>query len=718
MIHYKKDTDNIATLTFDMKDRPINVINHEIGEALGPVIEHLKNEKARGVLKGVIITSAKKTFLSGGDLEYIYHARDEQEISEFAGRLKKVLRDLESPGVPVVAAINGSALGSGFEVALACHHRIVIDNPETRLGNPEIQIGLIPGSGAIIRLMWLLGIQECYPILTSGRRYAPQEALKVGIIDELAKDQKDLIERAKTWLLENREYRRPWDQEGEQIPGGTAHQPATAQMLKDMATNLASKTHNNYPASQAILNILFEGSKVDFDTASQIETRYYTRLVMSKECKNMIKAFWFDYYSIKRGHFRPKGFGRFRPKKVGIIGAGTMGSRIAFACLKRGMEVVLKDVSKLIAERGRHYVIQKVDALIAEGRMERHEKDGFLKRIQTTEDPKHFQDCDLVIEAVFENAKVKQKVTKEAEGFLDEYTLFASNTISIPITELAEVSMRPDHYVGLHFFHPADEVPLVEIVKGSKTSDETIARAYDFAWAIKKIPIVVKDDWGFYAARVQNTFILEGITMLQEGYSPALIENLSKQAGMPKGALAFADDLGLDMVLKYENQAAAHYGNKYIQHPAVGVLSTMLEELKRPGRKKKKGFYEYDENGDRKLWQELQEHFPTTKTTFNREELIERFLFAQVLEACWCMQEGVISSVPEANLGSIHGWGFPAFKGGVIQFVHNYELSAFTKRCKQYEKSHGQRFKVPKALKKIIISEEPRQTTKSMANKA
>ena len=702
MIHYKKDTDHIVTLTLDMQDRPINVINHEIGKALDPVIEHLKKEKTRGVLKGVILTSAKKTFLAGGDLEYIFNANNAEEIFTFSKQLKKVLRDLESPGVPVVAAINGSALGTGFELALACHHRIVIDDPKIRIGNPEITLGLIPGSGAVLRLMWLLGIEKCYPILTNGRRYSPREALKVRIIDELAADKKDMMEKAKAWLLNNREYRRPWDQDHAKIPGGTAHKKETAILLKRLATKLSSNTYNNYPASQAILNILYEGSKVDFDTASRIESRYYTQLLLSKECKNMIKAFWFDYNAIKQGHSRPKGFGRFRPKKIGIIGAGMMGSRIAFACLQRGMQVVLKDVSKLIAERGKRYVDQKLDELLQSGRIQTEEKQQILKNLQTTDAAKDFEQCDLVIEAVFENEKVKQKVTKEAEAYMDEYTLFATNTISIPITELAEVSSRPEHYVGLHFFHPADEVPLVEIVKGKKTSDETIARAHDFVRAIKKIPIVVKDDWGFYAARVQNTYILEGITMLSEGYPPALIENLGLQSGMPKGALTYADDLGLEMVLKYENQAAAHYGNKYIQHPAVSVLNTMIDEIKRVGKNKKAGFYDYKEDETRCLWPGLNEHFPPTEENFLRKEIIERFLFAQVLEACWCMQEKVIASIPAANLGSIHGWGFPAFKGGVIQYVEDYGYEAFRDRCKIFQKRYGQRFKMPTYLKKIF----------------
>ena len=701
MVRYSKDTDNIVTLSLNMKGRPMNVINHEIGEAFLPVLEHLKKEKARGGLRGVILTSDKKTFLAGGDLEYLYQATDAEEVFAFAERLKQFLRELESPGVPVVAAINGNAKGTGFEVALACHHRIVIDDPKTRLGNHEINLGMMPGGGGIIRLMWLLGIEETFKILTSGHRYSPREALKVGIIDDLAQDRKEMLEKAKAWLLATKEGRRPWDQDNGKIPGGTGKEPEMAVKIRNLAAQLASKTHFNYPAQQAILNVLFEGSKVDFDTACRIEGRYYTSLVLSKACKNMIKTFWFDYHAIKRGENRPKGYGKFRPRKVGVIGAGMMGSGIAFACLRQGMEVVLKDVSRLIAERGRDYVKKKLEELIKVGFIQEEEREEILSRIRTTESSKDFEACDLVIEAVFENKMVKQKVTREAEEYLDEYSLLASNTVSIPITQLAEVSMRPENYVGLHFFHPADEIPLVEIVRGDATSDETIARAFDFVNAIHKIPIIVKDDWGFYAARVQNTYILEGITLLQEGFAPALIENLGKKSGMPKGPLELADDLGLELVLEYEEQAAVHYGNQYIQHPAVSVLLKLLKELDRPGRNKRPGFYDY-QDGKRMLWAELQEHFPTTNQTYQREEIMERLLFAQVIEAVWCMHEKVIHSVPAANLGSVYGWGFPAFRGGVIQFVNDYGFEAFTKQCKKYQKSYGPRFKVPKILATLL----------------
>lgn len=702
MIKYQKDTDNIVTLILDMKERPVNVMNHEIGDAFLPVLKHLQLEKARGGLRGVIFTSAKKSFLAGGDLEHVYKAKDTQEIFHFCEKMKQFFRDLERPGVPVVAAINGTALGTGFEMALACHHRIVIDNPRIRLGNPEVKLGLMPGGGGIVRLMWLLGIEKALPILTNGRRYSPREALQVGIIDELAKDRKDMMEKAKAWLLKNQEKCRPWDRPNTSIPGGTAKDTHMAKKIRKLSAELISKTHNNYPAKQTILNVLAEGSKVDFDTACRIESRYYTHLLKNKVCKNMIKTFWFDFNALKKGENRPKGFGKFRPKKVGIIGAGQMGSGIAFACLKNGLEVVLKDVSRLIAERGRERIQIKSSEMVAQGQLQLEAQQEMLKRFQTTETSQDFETCDLVIEAVFENANVKQKVTREAEEYIDDYSILASNTVSIPITKLAAASLRPENYVGLHFFHPAEEVPLVEIVRGAATSDETIARAYDFVNAIRKIPIVVKDDWGFYAARVQNTYILEGITLLQEGYAPALIENIGKQSGMPKGALAFADDLNLNLVLKYERQAAEHYGTKYIQHPAVELLEKMLNEYKRPGRSKGAGFYEYLENGERRIWQELSHHFKITKKDYSFKEISERFLFAQVIEAIWCMQEGVIQSIPAANLGSIYGWGFPSFKGGVIQYISDYGKAEFIARCKIYEKKYGPRFKVPSFLKKMI----------------
>ncbi|MDG1435219.1 MAG: 3-hydroxyacyl-CoA dehydrogenase NAD-binding domain-containing protein [Saprospiraceae bacterium] len=704
MIRYKKDIDNIITLTLDMEGRNINIINHKIGAQFTPVMQHLKDEKARGSLRGIIITSAKNNFLAGGDLDYLHEVTDPEAIFDFSQNMQKFFRDLESPGVPVVAAINGSALGTGFELALACHYRVAIDNPKIRLGHPEVTLGIMPGGGGVIRMLWTLGVEKAYHVLADGKRFLPKEALEAGIVDVLAKDEKEMLYIAKQWLLENQEGRRTWDTNNGKIPGGRAKNNELGQRISLLTAQLMRDTENNYPAPAAILNTLTEGSLVDFDTACRIESRYFTELVKSREAKNMIKAFWYDFNAIKEGSSRPKGYGKFRVKKVGIIGAGLMGSSVAFICLMNRMEVVLKDISKAVAEKGKDLCQQKLNRMVEKGKLTSLQVPKILKKINTTDNAAKFKDCDIIIEAVFENQNVKANVTREAEMHLDEYSIFATNTISIPITKLATASARPENFVGLHFFAPADEVPLVEVVRGKRTSNEAIAKAFDFIKAIRKIPIVVKDNWGFFAARVQNTFILEGITLLQEGYAPALIENLSLQAGMPKGALALADNLSLNIVLQYENQAAEIYGSKYIRHPAVDVLLKMIKDLNRQGKKMRAGFYDYQKDSQQ-LWQELDNHFPSHSNSVAKHEIIERLLFVQVIEAFWCLQEGIIKTEEEGNLGSIFGWGFPAFKGGVYQFVTDYGINDFIKKCELLEKKLGPRFQVPKRLRKMALME-------------
>ncbi|MFM8449283.1 MAG: 3-hydroxyacyl-CoA dehydrogenase NAD-binding domain-containing protein [Haliscomenobacter sp.] len=701
MIRYQKDTDNIVTLTLDMENRSENVINQKIWAAFVPVIQQLKLEKKQGRLRGVILTSGKKTFMAGGDLEYIYQAQDADEIFAAAEGLKNFLRELESPGVPVVAAINGSALGAGFEVALGCHHRIVLDDPHIQVGLPEVEIGLIPAGGSIVRLMWLLGLEKAFPILAAGRRYDPRAALQAGIIDEIAQSPKEMMQKARAWLLRTREGRRPWDTPGREIPGGTAKSPAVARKIMEFSAALNGKNFDNYPAPRAVLHILTEASKVDFDVACRLESRYYTELVRSRQCKNMIKAFWFDTNYIEAGHDRPKGFGKFRPRQVGIIGAGLMGSGIALACLNHGLRVVLKDVSHPIAGRGKDFVRQRLEELVRDHILLPKERDALLDRLLTTDNAADFAACDLVIEAVFENQQVKQKVNREAETYLDEQSFFATNTVSIPIKALAQASSRPDRYIGLHFFHPASETRLVEIVRGPKTSEETISRAFDFVRAIGKTPILVKDIWGFFAARVQNTYLLEGIAMLLDGYPPAVIENLSKQAGMPRSPLALADELGLELVLRYEQQAAAHYGPRYIQHPAIDLVRRFIDTLDRKGKAQRSGFYDYPLHEQPALWPGLDEQLPPRRGTWDNQEIIDRLLIVQVLEALWCMQEGVIQSVAAANLGSIYGWGFPACKGGVIQFIEDYGKEAFQKKCRELEQAFGPRYQIPRYFQQL-----------------
>ena len=701
MILYRKDTDNIVTLDLDMSGRAGNLLNHEIVTAFEPVIQHLKAEKAAGRLRGVIITSAKPVFLEGGMLDYLYELEDPAQAFAAAQKLKAFLRDLEVPGVPVVAAINGDALGTGFELALACHYRVVLADPKLRLGHPEVKIGLIPSGGAVIRLMWLLGIERAYHLLVEGRRYSPQEALKVGIVDELAPDRAGLLRQAKAWLLTHPDHRRPWDNPEAEIPGGTAHDPNLGHRIRLLTARLSARTNDLYPAQRAILDLLAEASKVDFETAFRIDSRYYARVATGEVCKNMISTFWFDKQAVRGGVGRPKGYGKFRPRRVGIIGAGQMGSGIAFVCLRNGLEVILKDVSQPIADRGKEYVSERIDQYIERGTFQPSEREDLLSRITTTNDSSLFRDCDLVVEAVFENKSVKTKVTREAEVMLDEYAIFATNTLSIPISELARESSRPENYVGIHFFSPAEKTYVVEIVRGAQTSDETLARAFDFATAIRKVPIVVQDTWGFFAARVLNTYILEGITMLLEGYPAALIENMGRQAGMRTGPLALADELGLKLVLRYEQQAAEHYGDKYQQHPAVAALTKMRDELSRSGRSKRAGFYDYELTGESQLWAGLAEHFPVTKEDYNRARMRDRFLFAQIIEAGWCLQEGVIEHEEAANLASVYGWGFPGYTGGVIRYVKSYGRDAFVARCGELRERYGQRFRVPRYLKTL-----------------
>ena len=701
MIQYRKDTDNIATLILDMSGRSGNLLNHQIVAAFAPVIEHLKEEKRAGKLNGVIITSAKQDFLESGDLDYLYRLEDPARAFEASQQLKQFLRDLEVPGVPVAAAINGDALGTGFELTLACHYRIAIADSKMRLGHPEVKIGLIPSGGAVIRLMWLLGIERAYPLLLEGRRYSPQEALKVGLLDELADDRTDMLRKAKRWLLDHHDVRRPWDDPDGEIPGGTAADPNLGHRIRLLTARLSAKTNDLYPAKRAIIDLLAEASKLDFATAYRLDSRYYARVATDPVTKNMISTYWFDKQAVRSGVGRPKGYGKFRARRVGVIGAGMMGSGIAFLCLRNGFEVILKDVSQPIADRGKEYVAEKIDEYIERGTFQPEDRERLLGRITTTNSSDLFTDCDIVVEAVFENKSVKIKVTREAEEHLDEYSIFGTNTLSIPITELGKESLRPENYIGLHFFSPAEQTSVVEVVKGARTSDETVARAFDFAISIRKLPIVVKDSWGFFAARVLNTYILEGVTMLNEGYPAALIENMGKQAGMHLGPLAMADELGLKLVMRYEQQAAEHYGKRYKQHPAVPALNKVKEDLDRSGKSKRVGFYDYEPDGKSRLWPGLAEHFPVTKEDYDRRRMKHRFLFAQVIEAGWCLQEEVIEHIEAANLASVYGWGFPGYTGGVMRYIYSYGHEAFLDRCAELKERYGQRFTVPRYIREL-----------------
>lgn len=693
MIRYAKNNRQIVTLTLDMSQRPVNLINHEIGQAFLPVLEQLAAEKAKGQLHGVIITSAKKTFLTGGDLDYLFEAPDAETVFGYAERIKKIFRQIESLGVPVAAALNGTALGSGLELALSCHYRIACENPHAKFGFPEVTLGIMPGSGGVVRLLWLLGLEKAYPILAEGKRYSAKEALALGLLHDVAPDEEQMLEVAETWLLENAGARQPWDSNG-RIPGGGLENPRTAQWVAGANAATLQKTRGHYPAVQAILNTLAEGSLLGFDAATRIESRYFASLVRGQVARNMTKAFWYDLNAINEGAQRPKGFGRFKARSVGIIGSGMMGSGIAYAAACAGIQVVLKDVSRNIAEIGKEYSVKLLAKRVAKGEISDAERAQILDLIHTTDKAEDFSACDLIIEAVFENREIKNKVTKEAEPYLHRETFFASNTSTLPITGLAEASLRPEKFIGLHFFSPVEKMNLVEIICGQKTDDETRARAIDFVQQIRKTPIVVNDSRGFYTSRVFGTYVLEGIAMLLEGQSPAYIEQAGLQTGMPVSPLALTDEVSLSLVLDIQNQARKDLGEAYVPHPALPALEKMVLELDRKGKAKGAGFYEYPANGKKYLWPELSAHFPPSPP-LPFSDLTDRLMFVQVLETLRCVKEGVLQDEAAANVGSIFGWGFAPFTGGTLQFVQHYGEADFKARCAALSNLYGERFVFP-----------------------
>jgi len=698
MIKYKKHTSNIVTLTLDMEGRKVNIINHEIAKAFIPVLEHLTKEKEAGELAGVILTSAKNSFLAGGDLDYLYETNDAQDIFAFIEEQKDLFRSIELLKVPVVAAMNGTTLGSGFELTLACNHRILINDPKHVVGLPEVTLGLLPGAGGVIRLMWLLGMKKALDILTKGERYKPEDALALGLVDELASDHNNMIDKAHAWIKANPEPIRPWDDPSRKIPGGTSHDPHSAPMLATATAMMTQKTRNNYPAPQAILNTLVEGAILDFNTALRVESRYFTELLLGKTARNMTKAFWYDLNAIRSGKSRPKGYGKFRPRKIGIIGAGMMGSGIAYIAAMSGLDVVLKDVSKPVAERGKAYSEKILNQKVAKGHLSQANAKSVLDAIHPTEAASDFEGCDLILEAVFENKTVKANVTKEAEQYIDEYSIFASNTSTLPITDLAKASLRPENFIGLHFFSPVEKMKLVEIIVGEKTSDETLARAFDFVNMIRKFPIVVSDSRGFYTSRVFSTYIMEGVAMLQEGYPPAAIENAGLKGGMPTGPLAVSDEVALSLTLDIIEQTKKDLGEAYQAHIAVPVFEKMANEWGRSGKAKGAGFYEYPEGVKKHLWKELAEHFPVTKNDFDITEMIERLMFIQSIETVRCLEEKVLHHVADANVGSIFGWGFAPFKGGTLQYINDYGVAEFVEKAKDFATQFGARFEPPTLL--------------------
>jgi 3-hydroxyacyl-CoA dehydrogenase/enoyl-CoA hydratase/3-hydroxybutyryl-CoA epimerase len=696
-IRYDKDEQNIVTLTLDMPGRSANVINAEFGAALAAVLARLQAETA---LAGVILISAKKSFMAGADLEDPELLRDAETIFHGSQALKAGFRQLETLGKPVVAALNGTALGGGFELALACHYRIALDDARLKFGFPEVNLGLLPGGGGIVRLTRMIGLQNAFPYLMEGKQVKPQEAKAAGLIDALATDEADLLAQARAWILAHPQAKQPWDDAAFRFPSGDGKNPKMVQMLAIAPAMLRKQTHGNYPAPEAIMDTAVKGSLVDFATASRIESRAFAQVATSQVARNMLNAFWFQLNQINQGASRPDA-PPTDTQKVGVLGAGMMGHGIAYVTAWAGMEVVLKDVSREQAEAGKAKIAALLQKRVSRGQMSAAEQEAILARILATGDAADLQGCDLIVEAVFEDRELKARVTAEAEAQIGETAVFASNTSTLPITGLAQAAQRPSNFIGLHFFSPVDKMKLVEIIVGQQTSRQTLAKAFDYVLKIRKTPIVVNDSRGFYTSRVFGTYVNEGMALLTEGQHPRAIEAAGLQAGMPVGPLAVSDEVSLSLMVhirKQTEQDLMAEGTAVPHHPAYAVVDAMVA-ANRLGKAHGAGFYDYPAGGKKHLWPGLRDLFPANgHVPLSQSEMIERMMFAQVLETVRCYEEGVLTQVADANIGSIFGWGFAPFKGGTLQYVNDYGVAAFVARCRELAQCYGERFAPPQLL--------------------
>ncbi|MEU8713407.1 MULTISPECIES: 3-hydroxyacyl-CoA dehydrogenase NAD-binding domain-containing protein [unclassified Streptomyces] len=711
-IRWEKDDTGVVTLVLDDPNQSANTMNAAFVESLAAVADRLEAEQDS--IRGVVLTSAKKTFFAGGDLRDLIRVTPETAQDLFDGGLaiKRNLRRIETLGKPVVAAINGAALGGGFELALACHHRVALDTPGTKIGCPEVTLGLLPGGGGVVRTVRLLGIADALlKVLLQGTQYNARRAQENGLVHEVADSPEDLLAKARAFIDAHPESQQPWDRPGYRIPGGTPSHPKFAANLPAFPASLRKQTNNApYPAPRRILAAAVEGSQVDFETAQVIEARYFVELAAGQTSKNMIQAFFFDLQAVNSGANRPQGVEPRKVTKVAVLGAGMMGAGIAYSCARAGIDVVLKDVSAEAAGKGKAYSEKLCAKAVAKGRTSQEKADALLARITPTADPQDLAGCDAVIEAVFEDTALKHKVFQEIEAVVAPDALLCSNTSTLPITALAEGVERQEDFIGLHFFSPVDKMPLVEIIKGERTGDEALARAFDLVRQINKTPIVVNDSRGFFTSRVIGHFINEGVAMVGEGIEPASVEQAAAQAGYPAKVLSLMDELTLTLPQKIRREsklAVEEAGGTWAAHPAEAVVDRMVDEFGRPGRSGGAGFYDYAEDGRRAgLWPGLREHFTKPGHEIPFRDMQERMLFAEALDTVRLLEEGVLTSVADANIGSLFGIGFPGWTGGVLQYVNGYDayggadagLPGFVARARELAETYGDRFTPPALL--------------------
>lgn len=718
-IRYEVDADGIALLTIDLPDTAMNVFNAQLIKDLDTCVDKVLADDA---VKGAVITSGKPAFLAGADLNMLGSQagtkQTPEQAFESAFGLNKLFRKLETGDKdrkvlakegtkPFAAAVNGLALGGGFELVLACHYRVIADDPRMQLGFPEVQVGLLPGAGGTQRLPRIVGIQAAAGAVTTGKPYNAQIALGLGIANELA-PAAEVVDRAKAWVNKTSSAIAPWDKKGFKYPGGAgAMHPASVQTFVGANAMAQKQTQHNYPAVQAILSCFFEGGVVDFDTAIRIESKYFMKLLADPVAGNMIRSLFINKQAVEKGSLRPAGIERKKVKRLGMLGAGLMGAGVAYVSAKAGMDVVLLDRDEASAEKGKDYSRNLVKKGVERGKVAQQKGDALLERITTTSDYADLKDCDLIIEAVFEAEDIKKAVTEATEAVIGEDIVFASNTSTLPITGLAKNFTRPHQFIGIHFFSPVDKMPLVEIIMGEKTDDATLALALDYVSQIKKTPIVVNDSRGFYTSRCFGTYVQEGYSMVQEGVKPALIENAGKMAGMPVGPLAVGDEVALDLSYKVGMATKKALGDKYVVSPADGFVEKMVVDLERFGRKNGKGNYVYPEDGGRKyLWPGLADHFPVADDQPTLDEVKTRFMVRQAVEAARCFEEGVLIDASSGDIGAIFGWGFAPFTGGPFSFIDTMGVAEFVAEADRLAQAYGARFTPPQMLRDMAANGE------------
>ncbi len=717
------DSDGIALVTIDLKDQSMNVWNEALMNEFSAFVDRFAKDDS---IKGAVITSGKDTgFLAGADLRMLGGGRlkdgapTPKELFERLFNLNAMLRKLETSGVPakklqkgeasakpVAAAVNGLALGGGLELVLASHYRICADNPKIQLGVPEVKVGLLPGGGGTQRLPRLAGLQNAAILATRGDSIDPATAKGYGIIQEIA-PASEIVAKAKAWVKANPKVAQPWDKQGFKYPGGAGPtNPAAVQFHIGSNAMAQRETQHNYPAIQYILSCLYEGSVVPFDTALRIESKYFGKLLMSDQTRNMIRTLFINKQAAEKGEQRPKGVERSKIGKVGVLGAGMMGAGIAYVTAKGGAEVVLLDRDMAAAEKGKGYSVGIVEKGVAKGKVTKEKGDELLARIRPTANYQDLKDVDLIIEAVFEDPEVKADVIRKTEAVIGKQVIFASNTSTLPITGLAKNSERPAQFIGVHFFSPVDKMPLVEIIPGEKTGDAALAMAIDYVGMIKKTPIVVKDTRGFYTNRVVPPYLNEAMLMVKEGISPALIENVSKMLGMPVGPLALVDETSLELGKRVVEATKKELGKDYKPSGVEDIFSVMVDKLGRLGRKSGGGFYDYPADGKKTLWKGIADYFPPAKVQPTPEEVRDRILYAQLIPAAQCYADGIVPDPQSADLGAIFGWGFAPWTGGPMSYIDTVGLDQFVRKAESLAQKYGARFNPPQKFRDMAAKRE------------